>query len=181
MQGRRRWQPLVLLGLALLLVSSVISCGEPYTQEDLDAADEEAYARGYKLGHTLGELLGFSKGRVVGHAEWKEANEHQTKLAYDRGYQLGYQEAQGEGYDRGYSDGYEKGHSEGYSKGCQTCTRPPPPQPSTPDNYIEPQPSPPDGQVTAICNDGWLSYSKHRSGTCSHHGGVKEWVNRPPN
>ena len=35
--------------------------------------------------------------------------------------------------------------------------------------------------VTAICNDGSYSYSQHRQGTCSHHGGVKEWVNRPPN
>jgi Protein of unknown function (DUF3761) len=35
-------------------------------------------------------------------------------------------------------------------------------------------------QVTAICNDGTYSYSLHRRGTCSHHGGVREWVHRPP-
>jgi hypothetical protein len=35
--------------------------------------------------------------------------------------------------------------------------------------------------VTAICQDGTYSYSQHRQGTCSHHGGVKEWINRPPN
>jgi competence protein ComEC len=35
--------------------------------------------------------------------------------------------------------------------------------------------------ATAICNDGTCSYSQHRSGTCSHHGGVGEWVNPPPN
>jgi len=34
--------------------------------------------------------------------------------------------------------------------------------------------------VTAICNDGTYSYSKHCQGTCSHHGGVREWINRPP-
>jgi hypothetical protein len=28
---------------------------------------------------------------------------------------------------------------------------------------------------TATCVDGTVSYSQHRSGTCSHHGGVKEW------
>ena len=27
----------------------------------------------------------------------------------------------------------------------------------------------------AICEDGWVSHSKGR-GTCSHHGGVKEWT-----
>lgn len=27
----------------------------------------------------------------------------------------------------------------------------------------------------ARCRDGTLSYSAHRRGTCSHHGGVAEW------
>jgi Protein of unknown function (DUF3761) len=31
------------------------------------------------------------------------------------------------------------------------------------------------GNATAKCKDGTLSYSKHHSGTCSHHGGVAEW------
>ncbi|MBL88874.1 MAG: hypothetical protein CL517_01190 [Actinobacteria bacterium] len=30
-------------------------------------------------------------------------------------------------------------------------------------------------QPTATCNDGSLSYSRNRSGTCSWHGGVKVW------
>jgi hypothetical protein len=30
--------------------------------------------------------------------------------------------------------------------------------------------------ISAICNDGSYSYSQHRSGTCSHHGGVREWT-----
>jgi hypothetical protein len=29
--------------------------------------------------------------------------------------------------------------------------------------------------ATARCNDGSYSYSTHRSGTCSHHGGVAVW------
>jgi hypothetical protein len=29
--------------------------------------------------------------------------------------------------------------------------------------------------ATARCRDGTLSYSAHRQGTCSHHGGVAEW------
>lgn len=28
---------------------------------------------------------------------------------------------------------------------------------------------------TARCHDGVLSFSKHRCGTCSHHGGVLEF------
>jgi uncharacterized protein DUF3761 len=30
--------------------------------------------------------------------------------------------------------------------------------------------------ATAQCKDGTYSYSKHRSGTCSHHGGVARWL-----
>jgi hypothetical protein len=31
------------------------------------------------------------------------------------------------------------------------------------------------GRVTADCRDGTHSYSHHRTGTCSGHGGVAEW------
>jgi cytoskeletal protein RodZ len=30
--------------------------------------------------------------------------------------------------------------------------------------------------ATAQCEDGGYSFSQHRSGTCSHHGGVAEWL-----
>src|SRR6478752_5814445 len=30
--------------------------------------------------------------------------------------------------------------------------------------------------ATALCRDGTYSDSKHHSGTCSHHGGVKRWL-----
>ena len=30
-------------------------------------------------------------------------------------------------------------------------------------------------QATALCKDGTYSYSLHRAGTCSHHGGVDMW------
>lgn len=32
------------------------------------------------------------------------------------------------------------------------------------------------GGATAICKDGMLSTSESRRGTCSGHGGVKEWI-----
>jgi hypothetical protein len=31
--------------------------------------------------------------------------------------------------------------------------------------------------ATATCKDGTTSYSAHRRGTCSHHGGVRTWLN----
>jgi len=30
--------------------------------------------------------------------------------------------------------------------------------------------------ASAVCRDGTYSFSQHRSGTCSHHGGVAEWL-----
>lgn len=30
--------------------------------------------------------------------------------------------------------------------------------------------------ATAQCRDGSYSFSQHRSGTCSHHGGVARWI-----
>jgi hypothetical protein len=32
------------------------------------------------------------------------------------------------------------------------------------------------GQPTARCKDGTMSYSKHHTGSCSHHGGVAQWL-----
>ena len=31
--------------------------------------------------------------------------------------------------------------------------------------------------ATAVCKDGTYSFSRNRSGTCSHHGGVDYWLN----
>ncbi|MGG7571198.1 DUF3761 domain-containing protein [Streptomyces sirii] len=36
------------------------------------------------------------------------------------------------------------------------------------------------GGATAQCNDGSYSYSAHRRGTCSHHGGVAVWLASVP-
>ncbi len=30
--------------------------------------------------------------------------------------------------------------------------------------------------ASAHCRDGTYSFSEHRRGTCSHHGGVAEWL-----
>ncbi len=42
--------------------------------------------------------------------------------------------------------------------------------------YIQPVESSPCAGASAICSDGTCSYSAHRQGTCSHHGGVAEWL-----
>lgn len=47
--------------------------------------------------------------------------------------------------------------------------------------YVAPAPAPTPSNTapagaTARCNDGTYSYSQNRRGTCSHHGGVAEWL-----
>jgi Protein of unknown function (DUF3761) len=39
-----------------------------------------------------------------------------------------------------------------------------------------PPSAPQTGAATAKCKDGSMSFSKHHSGTCSHHGGVAQWL-----
>jgi hypothetical protein len=41
-------------------------------------------------------------------------------------------------------------------------------------------PKPDHGGASAVCNDGTLSYSEHRRGTCSRHQGVREWLKNLP-
>jgi competence protein ComEC len=66
-----------------------------------------------------------------------------------------------------------------YTVQLENQALPPPPQPAI-SEPSSPTPTACSG-ATAICNDGTCSYSAHRSGTCSHHGGVRQWVNRPSN
>ena len=51
----------------------------------------------------------------------------------------------------------------------------------TPTQVVVPTPVPqhPAG-ATALCCDGSYSYSAHRRGTCSHHGGVCQWLKQVP-
>jgi hypothetical protein len=53
--------------------------------------------------------------------------------------------------------------------------RPTPSAPSAPAQHAGPSNSPA-GAATAKCKDGSMSFSKHHSGTCSHHGGVAQWL-----
>lgn len=47
-----------------------------------------------------------------------------------------------------------------------------------PAHAAKPKPAP--SGATAQCWDSTYSYSAHRRGTCSHHGGVRVWLKRVP-
>jgi hypothetical protein len=53
------------------------------------------------------------------------------------------------------------------------------------DGVCVPRPEPPPtggvpAGATARCRDGDYSFSRHRTGTCSGHGGVAEWLTHQP-
>jgi len=57
----------------------------------------------------------------------------------------------------------------------------PAPAAAAPAEAAAPAPAGAPADATAQCNDGTFSNSQHRSGTCSHHGGVKKWLKDVPN
>jgi hypothetical protein len=60
-----------------------------------------------------------------------------------------------------------------------THAAPPHPAPApapAPTHTSTPPPVNNTGKPTATCKDGSTSYSVHHSGACSHHGGVKQWL-----
>ncbi|HEX8694445.1 MAG TPA: DUF3761 domain-containing protein [Longimicrobium sp.] len=70
----------------------------------------------------------------------------------------------------------ESGYGQEYVYRASDLVRSSPPRARTsaPRLYSSPDEVNPSG-ATARCRDGALSYSAHRSGTCSHHGGVAVW------
>ena len=48
--------------------------------------------------------------------------------------------------------------------------------PGAPSRIRQPYPAARSAGASAVCADGTWSYSKHRSGTCSSHGGVHWWT-----
>lgn len=57
-------------------------------------------------------------------------------------------------------------------KAVETSKAQPKPEQATSSPAVKPA----DSAVTAVCKDGWQSKSTSRSGTCSGHGGVAEWL-----
>jgi hypothetical protein len=76
------------------------------------------------------------------------------------------------------------GHHGGVAKGAaappaSAPVAPPPTAPPSsraPSTSRAPSRAPVAGQPTARCKDGSMSYSKQHSGSCSHHGGVAQWL-----
>jgi len=73
MRNKTKWYSILLIGLALLLASSVIGC------DGSDAAHEIGYAQGHSAGYTEGYDAGYDKGYKTGLAECKSSEKEQTE------------------------------------------------------------------------------------------------------
>ena len=92
------------------------------------------------------------------------SNEHES--SYDRNYD-------NKNYDPYYGDDYNDDYDDDYGdKSTRTYYRNSEQQNDTYPSIIEQNDK---VRVGAICNDGTISNSTDR-GTCSHHGGVAEWL-----
>ena len=102
---KTKWRPFLLLGLALLLITSVVGCTQSSTEAALDAAFKTGQAVGQAVGHAEGHADGYDAGShagyKVGYGEGKTAGLAELELAK--------QEASRVGYDKGYEDGYKDG------------------------------------------------------------------------
>ena len=98
---KNRWKLVTFLGLVLLLVGSIVGCGESYTQEDLDAAYETGHTEGYDDGSHAGYEVGYGEGYEAGSLE---------------GYKVGYTEGKAEGYEAGYNDGLGQAPEQAYQQ-----------------------------------------------------------------
>jgi hypothetical protein len=68
------------------------------------------------------------------------------------------------------------GHHGGVAKGVAAQPASPAAEPSPAAPARAPSKAPVAGQPTARCKDGTMSHSKQHSGSCSHHGGVAQWL-----
>jgi hypothetical protein len=74
---------------------------------------------------------------------------------------------------------YTNGAETSRTKTSEVVTTPPVIQVTKIGTYVAPVPVPaptPEVGPTALCNDSTYSYSANHQGTCSHHGGVAQWL-----
>lgn len=84
MKSNSRWYSILLIGLILLVASSVVGCAPSYTKEDVDAAFQEGYKTGYKDGSGHAIEQDYQQHFIQGNAyldqeQWDEAIAEYTK------------------------------------------------------------------------------------------------------
>jgi hypothetical protein len=106
MRNRHKWYSILLIGLVLLLVSSVIGCSQ-YTEDEVAEIAADSYELGYLEGQLAASEPGYDDGYYDGYNE-----------GYDKGSMEGYEECQREN-ESIWSDAYRQGYDDGYNQGYQ--------------------------------------------------------------
>lgn len=117
--NKRKWYPILLIGLVLLPITLVIGCSQAYSEADLDVARQATYEAGYTQGYSAGYIEGYDIGHNKG---------------YDTGKADGYEAGHNEGYDAGLIElesvkqeaeklGYDKGFEAGIAMARQEAAR----------------------------------------------------------
>jgi hypothetical protein len=85
MGNNRKWYPILLLGLILLLVIPLAGCPQCYTQDDLNDTYQQGYDDGSHAGYEVGYDVGYDNGMDDALAQCKDT--------FEDGYYIGYQDA----------------------------------------------------------------------------------------
>lgn len=165
---------------SILLIASVVGCGESYTQEDLDAAftvtnlsispDDVEPGRTVTISATVTNSGG-SQGDYIAILKINSSGVETKSVALNAG------ESQVVSFTVVKTSTGNYTVKLGGLAGTFTVTdtTPKPTSDCTCYSYTLKRNIPCE-QATAICRDGTCSISKSRSGTCSHHGGVARWI-----
>ncbi len=103
----------LLIGLVLLLLTSVVGCGASYSQQDLD----EAWQAGHDEGYKDGENQFNQEAYFEGFNDARHENKYEVGRAYDRGYERASEVIYQMAYDKGYNYGKNLGYEQGYQNG----------------------------------------------------------------
>jgi len=110
---KTKWCLFFIIGLLVLLLTPLIGCGESYSQEDINRANQEGYDTGFTAGlaSTPQDVNaayrdGYNAGLVDGLAEGKSVEQE----AYDRGYKAGYNDGLGYAPEQAYQQHFEQGN-----------------------------------------------------------------------
>lgn len=172
---------LPVIGVLFILISITVPPMPPSTEVTSQTLTEQHDAQAKKLQETA-RLQAIEDAKPITKEETvKEAIPFTTETNNDASLPLGQTKTTREGSNGEksltYTVTYESGKETARTLKEELVTTTPITKVIATGTYVyTPPPSSEPTGATARCEDGTYSYSQHRSGTCSHHGGVASWL-----
>ena len=165
MRSKRRWYPILIIGVVLLLASSIVGCPQPPVSTPPVIAEFSANPTNINSGESATLSWSVTEATTVtidqGIGDVPNSGMQSVSPTTTTTYTLTAINSAGIVTE---------------SVAITVTDTPKPPSDCTCFSYTLKRYIPCE-QATAICRDGTCSISKSRSGTCSHHGGVARWIN----